>query len=608
MADLGIEDFGGWGAGWQIPDRRPIYEWAKSELTLPASYRIPGRFDVNIRRPLIGVFDAIQDMLVRRVHFRKPPRFGGSLINDISIPWIICTDPGPIMWNWQKDDAGAEHMKEKAWPLWRSSAKVRAMLPQGRNDVTTTEIYFGHFFLKVQGANPNNFQGKGIRWQFNEEIWLPIWQDLYNQAVSRTRDFAEVQCEKITNVSQAGNVNDVEDRSFRAGHQAVWGYKSPVDGKHYPLLMGGKRADGSRWGLVWSDDAEGRDGAISLPRAIETARYVCKETRHVWTDRPETLAEWNRDGAYIVQKPDAPKEIRSFSTNALLNNTFSDLVTRKVEALQRASYGDMAGLKDVKMQDECVPWEEQHLTVTIDGGNSGYTYETYANGEPWEGEKIRSMMVDRQHGMAGDTPHRWVEITAWQPNGASRQLFFGRVDTKEAQRELQQKFNVKDRCVWQDARFEKHKVFEECVEYGWLGVFGSDQSGWTHEIADPRDRKEKLKVRLPYSPIMSSELKQGQLAHYLLYCEDYCADILANLVAGRGLPHEVPDDVVPAYLDHLKAEHKVLKNGKYTWTKIHTTRANHGWDCSKQGIAFALLMKLLAMPKKAEEPKKEAAA
>lgn len=26
---------------------------------------------------------------------RKPPRFGGPMIADIAIPWVICNDPGP---------------------------------------------------------------------------------------------------------------------------------------------------------------------------------------------------------------------------------------------------------------------------------------------------------------------------------------------------------------------------------------------------------------------------------------------------------------------------------------------------------------------------------
>lgn len=593
----------GWRNGWAPPDNRPIYEWAAEHITLPPSYAVQGRFDVSISRPLIAVFDDIQNPLINRVRFRKPPRFGGSMIADIAIPWVVCNDPGPIMWNWQSDEDAKGHMKQKAWPAWRSCKPFKAMLPIGKNDKTTSEIYFGPFFFLCQGANLNSLQGVGVRWLFNDETWLPVWQELYQHAVYRTRDYERSGSYKIVDVSQCGIADDIEDRNFKSGNQCVWAYKAS-NGKPTPLLFGGKREDGTRWGLIWSDDAKRKDGSFNKGRAIETARYVCFETGQEFLDLPTTIASWNRDGKYIPQRLDANKTTTSYSVNGLLNRNFASLVDEKIDAMELASRGDMSAMRDWVQKSEVRPWEEQHLTVTIEGKRSGYTYDSYANGEIWEGEKIRCMQVDRQHGMAGDTPHRWVEITAWQPNGASRQLYFGRVDTKQAQRELQLKFNVKDRCVWQDARFEKHLVFEECVEYGWLACFGSDQNSWMHEIVDPNNRREKIKVRLPYSPIMSSELKQGQLAHYLLYCEDYCADILANLVAGRGLPHEVPDDVVPAYLEHLKAEHKVLKNGKYTWERIHSTKANHGWDTSKQKIAFALLMKLLSMPKRIEDEKK----
>jgi len=94
-----LQQFKGWRAAWQKPDRRPIYEWAHDNLILPPSYAIQGRFDVSVTRPMIAVFDAIQNMMVRKVRFRKPPRFGGSLIADISIPWVCCNAPGPIGWH-----------------------------------------------------------------------------------------------------------------------------------------------------------------------------------------------------------------------------------------------------------------------------------------------------------------------------------------------------------------------------------------------------------------------------------------------------------------------------------------------------------------------------
>ena len=179
----------GWANSWAKPDRRAIYDWAHEHMTLPPSYAIPGKFDVSITRPLISIFDALQDTTIHRIRFRKPPRFGGSMIADIAIPWIICNDPGPIMWNWQSDDDAKGHMKEKAWELWRSCRPFKAMLPPNRHDATTTEIYFGPFFIVCQGANINNLQSKGVRWLFNDETWLPVWQQLYAQAEARTGDY-----------------------------------------------------------------------------------------------------------------------------------------------------------------------------------------------------------------------------------------------------------------------------------------------------------------------------------------------------------------------------------------------------------------------------------
>jgi hypothetical protein len=604
---LSLKDFPGWSSGWKKPDRRPIPAWGRDELTLPPSYAIQGKFDISITRPLEQVFADIQNPLINRIRFRKPPRFGGSMVADIAIPWIICNDPGPIMWNWQSDEDAKGHMKQKAWALWRSSKQFKAMLPQDRHDKTNTEIYFGPFFLVCQGANINNLQGVGVRWLFNDETWLPVWQDLYQHAVYRTRDYERAGSYKICDVSQAGNVGDVEDRNWRQGNQCQWGYRAN-NGKLVPLLMGGRREDKSRWGLIWNEDAKRLDGSWNKARAIETARYVCKETGQEWLDRPETIAAWNRDGAYIVGQPEAAPNSTSYAVNGLLNRSFASLVDEHIDALEMAARGDMGAMRDWVQKSEVRPWEETVLSVTISDKLSGYRIAEYETGEKIDNEKIRMMSADRQHGMAGDTPHRWCTVHAFRHDGSSRLLFAGRVDTKEAMRELQLRYQVGDRCVWQDGRFEKHLVFQECVEYGWMACFGSNQTAWVHEQADPKNPGgEKLKVRLPYSPIQQSEVAK-KMAFYISYSEDYSSDILANLLAGRGLPFERPDDVTPDFDAHMRAEHKVMKSGRYTWEKIHATKPNHLRDCSKQAIAFALVMKLLSLPKNLPEAKAQEAA
>lgn len=595
MAPLDPTQFAGWKLGLAKPDRRPIYEWAHDHIILPPSYAISGRFDVSLTRPLIAVFDAIQNPAIRRVRFRKPPRFGGSMIADIAIPWIVCNDPGPIMWNWQSDEDAKGHMKQKAWPAWKSCAPFKAMLPMDRHDKTTTEIYFGPFFMVCQGANLNNLQGVGIRWQFNDELWLPVWQDLYQHAVYRTRDYERAGKDKIVDVSQAGNENDVEDRNWRQGQQAIWGYKTEKG--LMPLLMGGKREDGSRWGLVWEEDAKRADGTYNRQRVVDTVRYVCKETGRAWKDSPATIAEWNKEGDYIVQNPNASAAVTSFGVNALLNRTLASLAEEKVAALEQAQTGDMAGLRDFAQKAECRPWAEMHHTVTVASAESGYTSDEYAKGEPWEGEVRRAMMLDRQQGMAGDVPHRWVEIRAFLANGSSRQLYFGRLNTKEACRDVQKLYNVPDRSVWQDANYERHEVFKECVEYGWLAVFGQEQNSWTHML--PGTDGQPIKVSLPYSQIQMQEVAgPGARAAYMLFSENYFADIAAALVSGRGIPWEHPTNVSPEYLTQLQGEHKVeVKPGVWKWKKIHSTKPNHSWDLTKQFACFLAVAKLIPLPK-----------
>ena len=590
-----LQQFKGWRAAWQKPDRRPIYEWGHDHLIMPPSYAIQGRFDVSVTRPLIAVFDAIQDMMVRKVRFRKPPRFGGSMIADIAIPWVCCNAPGPIGWHWQSDDDAKDHMMQKAWPLWKSCKPLMALMPANRHEKTTTEIYFGNFFFRACGANLNNLQSTGLQWVFNDELWLPVWQDMYAHAVGRTRDFERAGSYKIVDVSQAGNANDVEDRNWREGNQAVWCYKT--DKGFVPLLFGGKRDDGSRWGLIWNEDAKRPDGTYNKQRAIDTARYVCRVTGKEWLDTPQTIAEWNRDGAYVSQNDNFSRATVSFGVNALLNRTFASIVEEKINALEQASRGDMGGMRDFVQKAECRPWEEVNLTVTLSLVSSGYDAAEYAKGEAWEGEGRRAMMIDRQQGMAGDVPHRWVEIRAFQPNGDSRQLYFGRLNTKEACRDVQKLFRVPDRSVWQDAGFERHEVFKECVEYGWIATFGSEQGSWTHMVANPSG--DPIKASLPYSQIQTQEVGGPSAhAHYLLFSENYFADIAAAFVSGRGLKYHHPNDVSPEYLEQLQGEHKVqVKPGVWKWKKLHSTKPNHSWDLTKAFACYMAVTKLIPLPK-----------
>jgi len=93
-------------AAFKLPkrDRSPIYEWARKHIVLPESYATSGPFNVRLSPWLIPIFDALQNPLVRRVHFRKAVQIGGTLVADVWVPWLICNDAGPISWTMQTDE------------------------------------------------------------------------------------------------------------------------------------------------------------------------------------------------------------------------------------------------------------------------------------------------------------------------------------------------------------------------------------------------------------------------------------------------------------------------------------------------------------------------
>lgn len=604
---LSLQQFPGWRTGWEKIDRRPVYVWAKDrQIYLNENYAIPGWFDVDLSRYLMAPMDAVIDDLVREVTVCGAVQTAKSLLIELCIPWIMVNDPGPIMWTFQSDPDAKEHMLSRAMPLWLTIPALKGLWPLDRHKRGTTEVYFGSFFFLANGANKNNLQSKSIRWKFNSELWLPAWQDLYTMASRRVSAYARQGRSKIVNDSQSGNKNDVMDTAMHSGHYARWSAPCRACSQVIPLRMAQRTEDKVHFGMVWADDAKRPDGTYDEARAIETVRWRCS-CGHEMPDSPETRLYWNREGRYVAENPGAPPEIKSFWWSSIHVHPMRMLAKEKAEALNMAHRGNMADLKTYKQQRENEPWEEQHLSVNLTDSKSGYLLEEYANGERFPGETHRALMLDRQAGMAGDVPHYWCEARAFFAGGGSKQLFFDRLNQKENVRELQKRLGIPDRCVWQDANFDSAKVFEDCAEFGWLCVMTkSGRTSWELKMRDP-DPKGKgriLDVRVPFSNWKAHEVPgTTKKAMCLEFSETYMADILGNLISGRGVPWEVPDNANPAYAQHLQNEQKVEKRpGVWVYEKIHSTAANHGWDTSKMHVCFATVMKLMALPNNLPAP------
>jgi len=568
------------------PDRAPIYDWARRNVQLPESYATPGPFNVRLSPWLVPIFDALQDPLVRRVHFRKAVQIGGTLVADVWLPWIIANDPGPISWTMQTDEMVEKHAKTRLWPLLERCRPVAAMLPKPGPHRTTTEIYFGGFFLTLNAANLSTQQSQSIRYKVNDELWLPRWQEIYGHAVARVSKFEEVGRGKIYNSSQApvmdAETGNVEDSSFRSGDQGEWHAECPACRKLHAIAFEQLTETKDRGGVVWDKAARRDDDTWDVARVVETVRFRCINCGHESADNDATRAGWAKTGRYVPQNPKASREVKSFRIEALVTRPMRLLAEEWAHAENAwVRTGDESAKIEFRTKREARPWIVEKKSVNLLVKDSGYKLADHADGQPIPDEAIRFLAIDRQQ------DHWWCEVGAFSTAQAPRyrQLWFGRIDTRDQLRQLQQRYKVADACVAQDRGYRPADVDRDCAEFGWRSMRGYGRRTWTM-----RDEASGQMINFPFSDPQVSDYRGGDVYFYN-WSGDYFKDLLAAALEGKGdLRWEMPSDVNPLYLEHLKGEHKVeVRTGVWEWREVRSNAPNHGLDTSAMLLCMATI-------------------
>jgi hypothetical protein len=572
------------------PDRSPIWQWARRHIVLPEAYAIPGPFNAQLSPWLIPIFDALQDPAVRTVTVSKSIQSAGTLIADVWVPYLIANSPGPISWTMHTDDMVERHAKTRLNPILERCKPVADLLPRPGPLRTTTEIYFGGFFLVLNSANLSDQQSQSIRFKINDEIWHPRWQSVYTDAIGRTTKFEEMGNSKVLNISQGGWENDVSDRTWRAGHMAEWSAPCPACGHVVPLDFGDFSEDGQKkGGVVWDPGAKRDGGAWNEVRAGETARFRCSGCGHESPDSDETRERWRRTGLYVPTRPDAPAANRSFHFEALTGRPMALLVEEWCRAENEfARTGSEEARQKFIQKRRARAYRVERPTVAV-ASISDHKAADYADGRPIPGEIHRFMTIDRQQ------RGFWVEIGAWAATPEYWQLWFGHVETLDMVRAMQQRYRVPDSCVAQDRRYEAAKVDAECVRFGWRGMLGHKRRTWTM-----RDDATQLLATYPHSDPRVSQTGDGQAIFYE-FSGSHCKDILAAALSGGAFRWRLPADVNPLYLEHLKAEEKrEVRPGVWEWVEVRQNQ-NHGMDTSAMMVAVAVVVGLVKFNSKADE-------
>jgi hypothetical protein len=547
---------------------------------------------------LAAPFAAVQDERVREITCRAAIQMLKTLFVEVTSLWAIANEPGPIMWTQQDDDSAKEHTKGRYRGLLRACDQVSRLLPRDRHDRSTNEIYFGDFYLLINGANLNNLQSKSIRWKLNSECWL--WkQGLLTHARRRVSAYARDGISKILN------------KLWHEGTQEAWSVPCAGCGGLHALDFFGRMANDEkeRAGVIWAADAQREDGSWSEIRVRESVRWKCPTCGHEHENTARTRAAWNAGGDYIKRNEESDGRHRSFNWNALIAEDLGGLAMEFISASTYKKRGVIQPLKDFYMQRLALSWKDMDdtlgrvATVVL----SDYTLATVADSPlaKIENEARRYMTIDRQR------DHFWAVVRAWRSDGTSRLLWRGRISTVEQAEEIRIKYGVEKQLCGEDAQYSTDQVYQDCVRYGWTALHGSGENNFIHHIG-------KQKVMRYYSALKFSQVPGG-MARYMFWASDPVKDVLAGL---RGSPGwEISGDVGEQYLRQLgiparqadgtfkqsggevKRERisKATGRSEWRWAKVGP---NHYLDCEAMQCALALALGILAA-EPVEQPQPE---
>lgn len=586
MIDLIIQDC---AAAWRAPDKRTVAQWASEHVKIPNSAR-SSSFDPEASPWLAEPLEFFSDDAVKEQVLILPTGAGKTTVFDVAIPYILSEAPGSILLSMMTDPDAKEHMEDRLLPILRACDPIAPLFASvDRHAKRKDAIILPHVSLFVGGANKANFQRKSVRYVFLDEAWL-IKHGLIEEARARTHSRWN---SRVILVSQGGDQHiNLQNERRDSELYSSW---LRSDRREFSMVCPTCN-EVSRWDFrnLKYEVATTEDGAIDENAIAQSACYECPLCQTRYEDKPDVRRGLSLASRYVVTNANGLPGHHGWHAPAvaLFHEKWSDLALGWTRAQKAVKLGDFEPLKIFKTKRLAEFWYEEETAPDVHLAGDGYTKADFANGEPWDDEAFgttvsnvfRAMTIDRQR------DHRWVLIRAWKRDGSSRLLWEGRVNSSEDIEHLRKTMNVLPIFTFQDANFETHQVYEECVRFGWIALHGSKDDGFMHY---PKNRPA---VRRFYSPWKKAAAGSG-MATYRFWSNEKIKDILSNLRAGKGAKWETPSDLSKEYIYQIASEAKVdvvtgsAKAVSSIWRRIR--KDNHLFDCEAMQTAFAVFNNLL---------------
>jgi len=589
-----------WRDVWAQKDRRPIYDWARDNVSLSAPLTKTGAFDVSTSRHFVAIFDALQNDFVREVNCLKPVRGGGTLIGDIWMPWTRTNEPGPFMFVLQTDPIADDHFQKVLMPTLESVPEIRRQLDAlDRFKKTGRKIEFSDGnHLHVNGPSIGNLQTNAFRYLQLDECWMYAAGRMAD-AEARVGDFVKQQRSKIFRVSQGGpaeGVNIEEDdwrRAYLAGRIHEWQVPCLHCGKMMDAAFSGQRADGSFWGMTW-DNIKTSAGEWDVTMAADTARFECEHCREVMRDTPQTKHLWNENGAYRVAHGNSVSK-QSFHWEAVIDYPWRELVELWLEACNAEHRGDLKPkLQFYQKRRAMFKTEEQLLR-----GGLSFKRTVYEISDGLQPGEFDFATFDKQ---AEDL--YWGSVRRWYPNGKSRRVWFGKIYGESAIKDIATKYKVQPNRVGIDSGFEPkgdRGVYAMCVRNGWIALKGDEDYEFIHTTKNGRKVRRSVAALTWADPEMGKTGQGRKYAPLIRFSKPQMNQKVQSLIE-TGVweePQTGDPETEREYAEQMGSRIRVVDYNKKSgqarvfWKE---SKNDHARDLANMQCTFAILADILPDP------------
>lgn len=581
-----------WLRSFAPVDRRPIYEWAKENVELSAPFVIRGAPDMSISRHLMAPLDALNDDRVRGVNVLAPVRGGKSMIMDLFTAWIVVNQPGPTRVVFQDEKAAKDHAEQRGIRTLKSVKSIARYLPEDANKDRTKEIIFPSMALVYDGPAVSQLQSRGYRYVICDELWK-YKPGILAEAKGRLGDFVKMGLDKLLCLSQGSDEGSDWHAQYESGVKHEWMIQCQKCA--HPMLPSfrASRDDGTRWGFMF-DHVTNEAGLFDIAKIVPTIRFECENCSHPHTWSARLKSEWNRTGQYVPEVTDKNPSFKSYHWTALIDYPWPELTEHYLGALNALKQGSVEPLKafvqkyPAEFWSDAIAFNADQRPVQVCDVNS-----------EWPEEKFRFMTIDQQaEGVA------WYVIRAWAATGESRRLAFGKLYSRDEQREKQLEYRVRDNHVLKDAGFEARRIYAECCDFGWIALKGEDLKDFTHTVVQAGGKR--IFVRRSYAPISRGDPERGaagegsRFAKLIRWSNPSIGDRLEGLKQGKGVKWSRPaptttEEILAEkeYDRQLSAEYKRQKidklTGRRSWHWHCPSGNNHLNDCERMQVLAATL-------------------